>query len=272
MPDETYTKAAIDSTSATNSGSHKIGFPAVAGIAGGIATKVYNAIIDLKAQIDALTSGKADSARGLPSGGATNEVLKKVNGTDYNVTWGSPSAVSDASTTVKGVSKSSTTPADSANPIHIESTDPKMSEGAAGSATVRSLGTGATQAAPGNDSRFTKYMPIEFFMSGGVSAKTGVGHDPVYPGGTVTRIQVSCDTAPSGGTLTATLVKEAGGAGGTATTIGSVTLAAASRNGTTTGLSVALSAGDTVRCDITTGTGYTSGSAKDLTAKGWYSY
>lgn len=138
---------------------------------------------------------------------------------------------------------------------------------------LRTLGTGAAQAAPGNDSRFTKYAFFTFFGSGTQNAKTGVGHEIAGVACTLDAILISANAAPAGGTFTATLVKEAGGPGGTATTIGTVTLAAGSRGTTiTTGLSVALAVGDCIRCDYATGAGYTAASAADITVKGRASY
>lgn len=63
---------------------------------------------------------------------------------------------SDASTTVKGVSKLSVAPATSTNPIALGSNDPKVTaDQVAGTASIRTLGTGAQQAAAGNHSHPT---------------------------------------------------------------------------------------------------------------------
>lgn len=247
MPDETYTKPALDSTSATTSGSHKIGFPAVAGIAGGIATKVYNAIVDLKSQID----GKADTARGLPTGGATDEVLKKVNATNYNVTWGAPSAVANSSTTVKGISKSSTTPTDSANPVHVEDTDGRLPTQGENDALVGTSGTPSStnRYATSADPKLSAYF--KWFHSGSTaSVVTGKGWERVLQARTLQEIGVEFDVAPTVSTTVAILRRASGGA---ASQIATVTIAANSKVGSTTGLSVALSAGDGMRVDVTAG-------------------
>lgn len=57
----------------------------------------------------------------------------------------------DASTTVKGLVKTSTAPGTASNPVAVETGDPRVTaDQAAGTASVRTLGTGAQQAAAGN--------------------------------------------------------------------------------------------------------------------------
>lgn len=286
-----YTKDQMDSTAGGDSGAHHVGVATIGDIAAGW---LYNTLSTLKSRVDAkvgttrainttsghLTGGgdlSADRTFGLPSvvsaGSATlSSITVDAQGRVTSLSSGSPGSVADASTTVKGATKLSATPASSTDPIAVGANDTKMSQGAAGAATVRALGTGATDAAAGNDSRFTRYAFFTAFEDGNVNAKTGVGHDPIFMTVTVDRIRVMCNTAPSGGTVTATVVKEAGGPGGTTSTVGAVILAAASRSGSATGLSVSLADGDSLRVDITTGVGYTADSCKNLTVKARYTY
>lgn len=57
----------------------------------------------------------------------------------------------DASTTVKGVNKMSVAPAVAANPIAVSDNDPRViADQAAGTASIRTVGTGALQAMAGN--------------------------------------------------------------------------------------------------------------------------
>lgn len=126
----------------------------------------------------------------------------------------------------------------------------------------------ASHAAGGSD-YVAKYANFEFFASGDISVpKTGVGHELCTVACTVSAIYMVADTAPAGGTLIATVLKEAGGPGGTTTTVGTVTLSVSSRGtASTTGLSVTLASGDCLRCDLSGGTGYTAASAKNVTVK-----
>lgn len=73
-----------------------------------------------------------------------------------NVFKGDASTIPDASTSVKGISKTSAAPASPTNPIVVGDNDTRvMADQAAGTASIRTLGTGAQQAPPGNDSRFS---------------------------------------------------------------------------------------------------------------------
>ncbi len=112
----------------------------------------------------------------------------------------------------------------------------------------------------------TAFKDVPFFQGESIAAKTGVGHASIFRTSTAIAIRVALDTAPAGDSITVTVVREAGGPGGTVTTIGTVTIAAAARSGAATGLSVALAAGDTLRADIAVGASYTAGSAKNLSA------
>ncbi len=118
----------------------------------------------------------------------------------------------------------------------------------------------------------TAYKDVSFFQGGDINAKVGLGHAPIFRASTAIAVRVALDTAPAGDSITVTVVREAGGPGGTVTTIGSVTIAASARVGSATGLSVALAAGDTLRADITVGGGYTAGSAKNLSVAAETSY
>ena len=68
-----------------------------------------------------------------------------------NVNIPGSGSASDASTTVKGVTKLATAPASSTDPIAVGTNDARVTaDQAAGTASIRTLGTGATQAAAGN--------------------------------------------------------------------------------------------------------------------------
>lgn len=190
MPTEYYTKAGIDSTSATTSGAHKVGFPAIAGIAGGVATKVYNAIVDLKSQID----GKASLARGLPPGGTTDQTIKKIDATDFNVTWGSPSGAPDAATGTKGITKLSVAPVSSTNPIAAGDNDTRLGD-------ARTPLVHKTSHDVGGSDPVTRYGEMAFYFSGALTVKTGVGRYPAFVSGTIVGIRATINTAPTGASV-----------------------------------------------------------------------
>lgn len=322
MAREVTTKEYLSSTATSlTSGAARIGVAAITGLMSNNPGTLQAALVDIISQIAAKVSPSRaiGTSGGLQGGGdlsadrtlsltdvgsAGSSTLASITvDTKGRVTShasGSAGAVPDASTTVKGSTKLATAPASPTNPIAAGDNDPRLavaaagtasiraigsgatdvvagndsrlSAGAAGTATVRALGTSSTTAASGDDSRFTKYLPLTFFYAGDVATKTGLGHEIVMVGGTLDVIRVAADSAPAGGTVTITFVKEAGGPGGSATTIGSITLSIASKSGSSTGLSVSLSAGDAVRMDVTTNAGYTAASCKNLTGKARYSY
>jgi hypothetical protein len=73
---------------------------------------------------------------------------------------GGGGAEPNASATVIGVTKLSAAPASSANPIAVGTNDTRATaDQAAGTASIRTLGTGATQAAPGNHDHAGVYEP-----------------------------------------------------------------------------------------------------------------
>jgi hypothetical protein len=77
----------------------------------------------------------------------------------------------DASTTVKGLSKLSVAPAVSTNPIAAGTNDTRLTaDQAAGTASIRTLGTGATQAAAGNHSHAAS--AISFSPTGTIASAT----------------------------------------------------------------------------------------------------
>ena len=79
---------------------------------------------------------------------STTKIPRFHNGTAFT-DWVGTAA--DASTTVKGIAKMSVAPASGANPIAVGDNDPRVVDGqAAGTASIRQLGTGSTQAFPGN--------------------------------------------------------------------------------------------------------------------------
>lgn len=93
-----------------------------------------------------------------PSQGAAGaaEALRAIGAGAGNVIAGNDSRLTEGaagSPTVRTLGAGATQ-ALPGNTAVVLTSDAKLTEGAAGSQTVRSLGTGATQAAPGNDSRF----------------------------------------------------------------------------------------------------------------------
>lgn len=262
----TISKDGLAEQAVGDSGADHIGVSPTTGLNGGVGGMLKAFLSDIATQLASkISSSRTISTTAPLAGGGDLSVNRTLSLNDTAVTpgsytlasltvdqkgrltaasSGSAGAVPDASTTVKGATKLSVAPVSSTSPIAVGD----------------------------NDTRLTKYLPLTFFYSGDVSTKTGVGHEIVMVGGTLDVIRVAADSAPAGGTVTITFVKEAGGPGGSATTIGSITLAISSKSGSTTGLSVSLSAGDTVRMDVTTNTGYTAASCKNLTGKARYSY
>lgn len=260
-------RAALERTTAGNPGASKLGMEGYSGIAAGWLSAWLKSLVD---RVD----GKA--AKGAPTPGTYTLSTITVNsdGAITSAASGSAGAVPDASTTVKGATMLSAAPAVAASPIAVGDNDGRVPTTGENDALQGTSGTPSTtnRYVTNQDARLTKYAPLTMWYAGDVATKTGVGHDIVIAAGTVDSVYVSADSAPTGGSITVTFVKEAGGAGGTTSTIGTVTLAAGSKNGSTTGLSVSVAVGDTVRMDVTTNAGYTAASAKNLTGKARESY
>lgn len=262
----TISKDGLASQANGDSGADHLGVSPTTGLNGGVGGMLKAFLSDIATQLAAKVSTSRTISTTSPlAGGGDLSANRTLSLNDTAVTpgsytlasltvdqkgrltgasSGSAGAVPDASTTVKGASKLSVAPVSSTNPIAVGD----------------------------NDTRLTKYSHSTFFYSGDVATKTGLGHDPIFQTVTVDSIRVMCDSAPAGGTVTVTFVKEAGGPGGTTSTVGTVTLAIGSKSGSTTGLSVSLAAGDSLRLDVTTNAGYTAASCKNLTAKARYSY
>lgn len=86
---------------------------------------------------------------------------------------GSPSAVPDASATVKGAAKLSVAPVSSTNPIAVGD----------------------------NDTRLTNYGEMAFYFSGALTVKTGVGRYPAFVSGTIIGVRATINTAPTGASV-----------------------------------------------------------------------
>jgi len=94
--------------------------------------------------------------------GTDGQVLQADSTQAAGVKWGAPSAVADASTTVKGIVQlvgdltgTATTPAVAAGAITDTKVAAANKDGAAGTASMRTLGSGSAQACAGNDSRLS---------------------------------------------------------------------------------------------------------------------
>lgn len=241
MPITSYTKAQIDSTaSSTTSGASKVGVSGITGLLSGAATNVQAALAGLLALMvpttrninttsGHLTGGgdlSADRTLGLPSvvsaGSATlASVTVDAQGRVTSLSSGSSGAVADASTTVKGASKVSVAPVSSTNPIAVGDNDPRLS------------------------------AYYKWFHSGSTAATvTGKGWERVLEARTLVEIGVELDVAPTVSTTVAIMRRASGGS---ATQIATCTISSGSKVGSTTGLSVALSAGDGMRVDVTSG-------------------
>jgi len=99
---------------------------------------------------------------------------------------------SDASTTVKGISKLSIAPVSSTNPIAVGTNDVRVTgDQGAGTASIRTLGSGSAQAAAGTDSRFPtageKAALVGTAGTPGSANKYVTDTDPRMSGGTVPR-------------------------------------------------------------------------------------
>jgi hypothetical protein len=176
----------------------------------------------------------------------TGEEWRRVG---YANAWGAWTAVgsagstpADASTSVKGISKLSVAPSSATDPIAVGDNDSRMSnqrvptdssvtnakvdaaaaiaesklnlasDAAAGTASRRTLGTGATQAAPGNDSRLsdartptTREWQAVFFYGGTLATQVGVGKFKLPNSGTptITEVTIEVDTLPTGANVIA---------------------------------------------------------------------
>lgn len=124
-------------------------------------------------------------------------------------------AASDASTSVKGISRLSTAPA--GDPIAVGDNDTRLSvDGASGTGTLRTLGTGATQAAPGNGSRVGS---VE-----GVTPSPGGNIDLIGTGGITITGNDGADTITfDASALETGNVQRYGAKGSTWSTTGSIT-------------------------------------------------
>lgn len=148
---------------------------------------------------------------------------------------GSPA---DASTTVKGITKVSVAPATSTNPISVGDNDTRVTaDQAAGTASIRTLGTGAAQAAVGNHTHAhsaltsidtdsattaihhtlgtganqaaagnhthtaTGFTSRDWAFSGTLTTATGALRVPIHTTGTVTSIRAMVNTAPTGAAI-----------------------------------------------------------------------
>lgn len=72
-------------------------------------------------------------------------------------------------------------------------------DGSTGVASMRTLGTGATQSAPGNDARFTK--SAVFSRAGNIDVSTGAGRFVFPVAATIINVIISVGTAPTGSTI-----------------------------------------------------------------------
>jgi hypothetical protein len=88
-------------------------------------------------------------------------VLAKNSGSDFDTKWADPSAVPDASPTVKGIVQlagdltgTAASPQIAAGAVTDAEVATATKDGAAATPSMRTLGTGANQAAAGNDPRF----------------------------------------------------------------------------------------------------------------------
>lgn len=136
-------------------------------------------------------------------------------------------------------------------------------DAAPGTASRRSLGTGAQQAAAGNDPRLSDKRVPTFIqlpphhMAGTLSALTGKGKVPIMSGGSLTEIRAQIGTAPTGGPLTINVLRNG-------TQVATLDIAAGAVAGIVTGLSVVLAAGDYLTVNLVAGAGNTAMGA-DLT-------
>lgn len=114
-----------------------------------------------------------------------------------------------------------------------------------------SYGTTSGTVAQGNDDRFSNYYT--FSRPGSlVSPITGTMWEPVMEARTLKVIQVELDTAVTVDTVF-TIMRRSNGGTAAALSGATVTVLANQKNGSTTGLSNALAAGDALRCDVTSG-------------------
>ncbi len=156
----------------------------------------------------------------------------------------------DASDTVKGRTKLSVAPVSSSNPIAVGDPDPRVTANQpANVASIRSLGTGALQAAAGNDSRLSdSRAPL---VNSPVTVTLPYAGDGSTIVGKIVKLVA--------GNAVTTTVTDAGGAVGivSAGTTNSVTVVIAGRAGCTPNGSV--SAGDYIQIDTGFSGGYCRG-------------
>ncbi|MEJ7871420.1 MAG: hypothetical protein WKF67_04115 [Rubrobacteraceae bacterium] len=115
--------------------------------------------------------------------------------------------------------------------------------------SLRTLGTGALQGTPGNDARLSAYY--KFFRSGSTASPiTGVGWEPVVEARTLNSLHAVFNTAP---TVVTTISLKRRTSGGTVAEIATISVTANAFQASTTDLTVALAAGDSLRVDVTAG-------------------
>lgn len=108
-----------------------------------------------------------------PTSGPGDVITRRADGRYESAApaGGSGGTVADASTTVKGASKLSSAPATATNPIAVGTNDTRVTaDQATGTASIRTLGTGGTQAAAGDHTHAAS--AIAFTPTGTIAATT----------------------------------------------------------------------------------------------------
>lgn len=218
--------------------------------------------------ISKLSSAPAVAADPVAVGGNDPRVPLQAEKNALAATNGAPSDTNRYVTDSDPRNTNPRTPAAHAATHQPGGSDALAVDATAATGSLRTLGTGATQAAPGNDARFTRVAYSTFYFDAAITATRTTGREYIMETGNYTEYAVEAEGAPAGAALTINIRKIT--SGGATSTVRSLTLTAASTQVLSAqGLADAFARGDRLFIEAAPGGGTTTGAAK-VSVKGRY--